>query len=145
MSACMASSQPPPKQKPLTAAIIGFLNAVTRFQYSTRGSLRTPTALSEAISFTSAPAANALAEPVITTAPIWLSFSAICSCSTSSSSSLVLSAFSASGRCNVIVSTPFEGALTLRFVGEFMHCPVVIAYIFMEHFLFSLECSFLLA
>ncbi|MCY1451756.1 hypothetical protein D9M71_686370 [compost metagenome] len=64
-----------------------------------------PTRSRSAISLISAPAAKALALPVMTTAPMLGSFSTASSSAASSPNSSVFSALSASGRCRVIRRT----------------------------------------
>lgn len=106
MSACIASSQPPPRAKPLTAATRGLLKRLICCQQATRGSLRMPTASRSAISLMSAPAANALRLPVSTTARQLSSRSRRSSSAASSPSRRVLRALSTSGRCSVTRQMP---------------------------------------
>ena len=69
-SHCMASSQPPPSAKPATAAITGLRIVAARCQFAAKSPRKASTKVLSAISLMSAPAANALSEPVITMQPI---------------------------------------------------------------------------
>ncbi len=74
-SHCRASSQPPPSAKPATAAITGLRTSATRCQFAAKSPRKTSVKALSAISLMSAPAANALSEPVMTMQPILASAS----------------------------------------------------------------------
>ena len=65
MSQLMASSQPPPRAKPLTAAITGLDRWLRRSRSTSRSCARPANGVASTISLMSAPAANARSPPVM--------------------------------------------------------------------------------
>lgn len=63
ISHIIASSQPPPRAKPDTAAMVGFLTLVMSVQFRNILDVYDSTNVLVAISFMSAPAAKALSDP----------------------------------------------------------------------------------
>ncbi|MBF8284237.1 MAG: hypothetical protein HW378_3152 [Anaerolineales bacterium] len=98
MSHAIASSLPPPRQKPDTAATTGFLILRSRSQREMASPKSMSTVPAPAISLMSAPAANARSFPVTTMQPIAGSRSKSSSAVISSSISVALSAFNSLGR-----------------------------------------------
>ena len=106
----MASSQPPPRAKPRTAATTGVRTAAIRSQTAKRSSTRRVTGVWRASSRMSAPAANARSpDPVTTIARQDRSASRTASASASSSSRSKLRALRTSGRSSVTRATPSTG------------------------------------
>src|SRR5579871_1717123 len=104
-SHCRASSQPPPSAKPATAAITGLRRVAARSQVAAKSPRNASVKVFSAISLMSAPAANALSEPVMTTQPTLSSASKASSACFSSPISALLRALSACGRLSRINPT----------------------------------------
>src|SRR5436309_637182 len=106
----MASSQPPPRQKPLTAAMTTLRHAsiLSKTRWPASENLLPPSASRVFSSTMSAPATKAFSPaPVMTTAPHPGSFSAASTAALISVRTRLLRAFSFSGRLTVIQTTPF--------------------------------------
>ena len=107
MSHAIASSQPPPRANPRTAAISGLRMARSSDHRSNSPPLESDSGVASAISLMSAPAANARSPaPVMTMARTASSSSRACSASISCASRSKLRALSASGRRSVTSATP---------------------------------------
>eukprot|EP00733_Pompholyxophrys_punicea_P002790 Pompholyxophrys_punicea_v1_NODE_2418_length_398_cov_22.262391.p1 type:complete len:110 gc:universal NODE_2418_length_398_cov_22.262391:385-56(-) len=65
MSHIIASSQPPPRANPFTAAIVGFRTSAILVQVERKLLFKFPAYVRDCISLMSAPAANAFSLPVI--------------------------------------------------------------------------------
>ena len=113
-SQAIATSQPPPRQKPETAAITGFLRRRMRSQREMLSLRSISTALASAISLMSAPAAKARALPVITLQPTCSSRSKASNAVASSSMTVTLSALSCLGR--LIWTRPARPEIDVRIV-----------------------------
>src|SRR5215510_718168 len=94
-SHCIASSHPPPSAKPATAATTGLRTCASRSQRPTKSAMNASMNDLPAISLISAPAANALSEPVTRMHPILPSTSNASIAALSSEISDALSALSA--------------------------------------------------
>ena len=106
-SHAMASSQPPPSAKPLTAAITGLRTLLSSSSSEKICPLYMSMYESDAIVLMSAPAAKALLPlPVTTMAPISGSASSSFAAATSSFVSVGVSAFSCFSRLSVMSPTP---------------------------------------
>ncbi|CFR82467.1 Uncharacterised protein [Mycobacterium tuberculosis] len=101
----IASSQPPPSAYPATAAIVGVRTAASLPQVAKKSAVNASANVRSAISLMSAPAANALAEPVMMIAPMSGSSSSSVAALVTSFITWLLSAFSAWGRFSVIMPT----------------------------------------
>mmetsp|Transcript_7532 Transcript_7532/g.24830 ORF Transcript_7532/g.24830 Transcript_7532/m.24830 type:complete len:202 (+) Transcript_7532:3-608(+) len=101
----IASSQPPPRAKPFTAAMIGFLIFVRSAQSPSMSWLYVSGKVMSAISLMSAPAAKARSDPVSTIAPTPGSLSKARNAPFTSAINGDDKAFSAFGRFNVITPT----------------------------------------
>mmetsp|Transcript_12457 Transcript_12457/g.50101 ORF Transcript_12457/g.50101 Transcript_12457/m.50101 type:complete len:241 (-) Transcript_12457:150-872(-) len=101
----IASSQPPPSAKPLTAAMMGFFNLATSPQSPRRSFVYVSGYVRPAISLMSAPAAKAFSEPVRTIAPTAASWSKALAAALTSATSGEESALSAFGRFSVMSPT----------------------------------------
>src|SRR5690606_25013690 len=112
MSACIASSQPPPSAKPLTAAITGFGQAAIvchmRWLLSSRMSIGELSAIARR----SAPAAKTRSPPVSTMQRTLSSSLSVTKCAVSACRSDWLSALRASGRLSRISAIPAWGRST---------------------------------
>ena len=105
----IASSHPPPKAYPDTAAIIGLRVFMKRSVCAPKKfCLYISTNVLSAISLMSAPAANALSDPIRMMQRTLSDASASSTAEDNSSNSWELSAFKASGRFSVINATPSE-------------------------------------
>lgn len=102
----MANSQPPPKAYPLTAPTIGFLMVLISFHYSNISLSNASINVLSFISFTSAPAAKALSDPVNTMHPTSGSASNSFNAYFSSSQRASHNAFNAFGLFNYMKPTP---------------------------------------
>src|SRR5690606_26081051 len=101
-----------------TAAISGLRRLAIRSAGEKKSSMNTPGYCRSTICLMSAPAANALLDPVSTTQPIFRSFSNWSSAWFSSSSTWVFRAFSAWGRFRVI--RPTRSRVSIRRVSKLM-------------------------
>ena len=104
-SHCIASSQPPPSAKPATAATTGLRAFAAACQLPAKSPMKTSTADLSDISLMSAPAANALSEPVSRMQPMPASASNSAMARASSALSAELSALSACGRLRRMMPT----------------------------------------
>ncbi len=102
MSQAIASSQPPPRAKPETAATIGLVIPWNLSQRSIKGLSSMVTGVAFIISLMSAPAANARSVPATTRLPI---SGRVSNASSADSSSVMSSWFSALRACGRLIST----------------------------------------